>query len=390
MSQSDKPVVSIVNCAEYESVEGIAPSVQLACDLIGGLESVIMPGDTVLIKPNLVLPFAYQTGATTNPNLVEALAIQCRQKGAKRIVIGDGSCVGTDTDDAFDACGYRALAERINAELVDFAKAEAVYVVNPLGKKMKRIAIPKAFIEANVVINVPVMKTHDSLEVTLGLKNMKGILQTRDKKRFHKWGLAQSIVDLNHIAKPDLTILDATVAMEGSGPAAGDPVNLGLLLASKDVVAIDAIALEIMGFGLDEVDYIALASQEGIGCADLAAIEIEGESLESVKRPFKRNSIDPSLLAEAGIELIGCDACSGCANALASFMGMLANMNALDSMRDTVFLYGQSVTELPEERTSGKRVIRVGSCTRKLVGYGHYLPGCPPYPYHMMSDLGLQ
>ena len=390
VSQSDVPVVSIVKCAAYDNVEEIAPFVRSACDLVGGLESVIMPGDTVLIKPNLVLPYAYQTGATTNPNLVEALAIQCREKGAKRIVIGDGSCVGSDTEQAFDACGYRAMAERIGAELVDFAKAESTYVVNPLAKKMKRIAIPNAFIEANVVIDIPVMKTHDSLEVSLGLKNMKGILQTRDKKRFHKWGLAQSIVDLNQIARPDLTVMDATVAMEGSGPASGDPVNLGLLLASKDVVAVDAVAIEVMGFGLDEVDYVALAAKSGIGCADLSQIEIEGEPIASVKRPFARTSIDPAVLADAGIELVACDACSGCANALSNFMGMLVKMGALEGMRDTVFLYGQSVEELPEERTAGKRVIRVGSCTRKLVGYGHYLPGCPPYPYHMMSDLGLE
>ena len=194
-------------------------------------------------------------------------------------------------------------------------------------------------------------------------------------------------MDLNQIARPDLTIIDATVGMEGSGPAAGDPVNLGLLLASKDVVAADAVALEVMGFGLDEVDYVAQAAEQGIGCADLARIEVAGLPIDEVRRPFKRNSLDDALLAGKGIELVACDACSGCANALASFMGMLANMDGLDAFRDTVFLYGQSVERLPEERVAGRRMIRVGSCTRRLAGYGHYLPGCPPYPYHMRDDL---
>ena len=389
MSQADKPVVSIVKCPDYDSLADVEPAVRRACDLVGGLESLIMPGDTVLIKPNLVLPFPYKTGATANPYVVEALALISREKGAKRIIIGDGSCVGNDTEKAFDACGYRELAERVDAELVDFTRAETIPVANPLAKKMKRIEIPRVFLEADVVIDVAVMKTHDCMEASLGLKNMKGLLQTRDKKRFHKWGLAQSIVDLGHIARPDFTVLDGTVGMEGSGPAVGDPVGLGLLLASKDVVAADTVALEIMGFALDEVEYIKLAGEAGLGCTDLDAIEIEGESIADVRRPFSRNSIDPDVLAQYGIELVACDACSGCANTLASLMAGLARRDALESMRDTVFLYGQSVSELPPERTVGKRIIRVGSCTRKLVGYGHYLPGCPPFPYHMMSDLGL-
>ena len=75
---------------------------------------------------------------------------------------------------------------------------------------------------------------------------------------------------------------------------------------------------------------------------------------------------------------------------MASFMAALVRAGTLETMCDTIFLYGQSVKELPPERTEGKRIIRVGSCTRKLVDYGYYFPGCPPYPYHMMSDLGLK
>lgn len=390
MSQSDVPAVSIVRCASYDNAEALRPAVERACDLVGGLESLIMPGDTVLLKPNLVRPQPYESGATTNPHLVEALAQLCLEKGARRIVVGDGSCIGASTEEAFDVCGMRAVAERTGCELVDFTKDEFSYVVNPLAKKMKRIRIPLAFVRANVVIDLPVMKTHDALEVTLGLKNMKGLLQPSDKKRFHKWGLAQSIVDLNQIARPDLTIIDGTVGMEGSGPAAGDPVNLGLLLASKDVVAADAVAMEIMGYMLDEVPYVRMAAEAGIGCADLSAIEIEGESLDEVRRPFKRHSIDTAMLEALGIELVACDACSGCANALASFVGSLARSGRLAEVADTVFLYGQSVAELSAEQVRGRRVIRVGSCTRRLVGYEHYFPGCPPYPYSMLADLGLE
>lgn len=390
MNQSDVPAVSIVKCSAYDSPDALRGPVERACDLVGGLESLIMPGDTVLLKPNLVNSMTYETGATTNPHLVEALVTLCREKGARRVVIGEGSCVGNRTEDAFESCGMNDIARRLGCELVDFTDCEFQYVANPLARKMKRIRIPVEFLRADVVIDLPVMKTHDALEVSLGLKNMKGLLQTSDKKRFHKWGLAQSIVDLNCIARPDLTIVDGTVGMEGSGPTGGTPVNLGLLLASKDVVAVDRVALEVMGFTLDEVPYIGMAGDAGIGCADLDRIELSGEPLDAVRHPFERNSIDPGLLEEMGIELIACDACSGCANALQSFMSSLARRGRLSDVRDTVFLYGQSVEELPAERVKGRRVIRVGSCTRRLVGYEHYFPGCPPYPYSMLSDLGIE
>ncbi len=389
MSQSDRPAVSIVRAVDCHSAEALLDPLKEACDLIGGLESLIMAGDTVLLKPNLVRPAHYTTGITTNPHLVEAAAILCRRAGAKRLVIADGACVGASTIEAFEQTGLTAVAERQRCELIDLANAPFEYVANPLAKKMKRIRIPKALLEANVVVNMPVMKTHDALEVSLGLKNMKGMLQTDDKKRFHKWGLVQSIIDLNHIVLPELTIMDGTIAMEGVGPTAGDPVNLGLILASKDTVAVDTVACEIMGFTLDEVGYVRKAGEAGLGCADLDAIEIEGMAVQDARRPFKRSEIDSELLAEYGIELYACDACSGCANAVQNFICHMAKQGKMEALRDTILLYGQSVEELPVEATAGKRVIRLGSCTRKLVGYEHYYPGCPPFLFAMLDELGI-
>lgn len=389
MSQSDKPTVSIIQCEKVDDAEALLAPTKEALDLIGGLESLIMPGDTVLLKPNLIRPMEYTTGATTNPYLVEAVATLCKEAGARRIVIADGSCVGASTEEAFDVTGLRAIADQHGYELIDFTHAPFQYVVNPLAKKMKRIRLPQAFLEANVVIDLPVMKTHDVLEISLGIKNMKGLIQTNDKKRFHKWGLVQSLVDLIQIAKPDLTLIDGTVGMEGSGPTWGEPVNLGLLVASKDVVAADAIAADIMGYTLEEVEYICAASEAGVGCCDIEQIEVLGLTVDEVRHPFRRSSIDPALLEELGIKLYPMDACSGCANAVQNFLGFLANHNRLEEMRDTILLYGQSVKELPEDITEGKRVIRIGSCTRPLVGYGHYFPGCPPFLYPMLQELGL-
>lgn len=349
-----------------------------------------MAGDTVMLKPNLVCPADYRTGIVTNPHLVEAAAMLCHKAGAKRIIIADGACVGVSTEEAFEVVGLRDVAARQKCELVDLANAPFEHAMNPLGKKMKRIRIPRVFLESNVVINMPVMKTHDALDISLGLKNMKGLLQTDDKKRFHKWGLVQSIIDLNQLAKPELTIMDGTIAMEGLGPTAGEPVNLGLILASKDVVAIDTVAREIMGFSGDEAAYIGLAGEAGIGCADLSEITIEGIPLDQARHPFKRAQLEPAVLAEFGIDLYADDACSGCANAVQNFLGHMMKQGQLEELRDTVLVYGQSVRELPVERVQGKRVIRLGSCTRKLSAYENYYPGCPPYLFAMLADMGLK
>lgn len=376
-----EPKVSIVKCPIINQVKEVKKAVREATDLIGGLESIITPGDNVLIKPNFICAADYTTGATTNPNVIFAIAELCREVGAKQITIAEGSAIGHNTDKVFDSLGLRELAEKYDCKLVNFHKDEFTYVVNPQARNIKRIRLPRTFIESNVVINVPVMKTHDALAVTLGLKNMKGIIHTSDKKRFHKWGLAQTVVDLGHLAMPELTIVDGTVALEGMGPVVGKPVGLGLLLASSDTIAVDRVCLEVMGFNLEEVEYIRLAGEQGLGCTDLDKIRIKGEDLENVKRPFERLSLDHRLLEEMGINLVACDACSGCNNVVSSYLYGLHVKGQLERLRGSTLIYGQN-PYIPEDAT--EKIIRLGVCTRNIrIDEGIYIPGCPPHPMHI-------
>jgi uncharacterized protein (DUF362 family) len=388
-----KTRVSIVKCREYEEFEAVKIAVKQVTDFIGGLESIISPGDQVLLKPNLLCAANYQTGATTNPNIIFAVAELCREVGAKRVIIAEGAAIGNDTDQVFDVLGIRELAARYQCGLVNLLKDEFQYVVNPLGRKIKRIKLPRTFIESNVVINLPVMKTHDALAVTLGLKNLKGIIHSSDKKRFHKWGLAQAVVDLGHLALPELTIMDGTVALEGVGPVVGNPVGLSLILASTDTIAVDRVSMEIMGFGLEEVDYLRMAGEQGLGCMDLSQITVVGEELALVKRPFARLSLDLDLLNRLGISLLDCDACSGCHNAINAYLYNLQNKGHLDKLRDCTLIYGQNASEGNLSKGDG-RVIRLGICTRNLPGAGGiYIPGCPPHPLHIddfLAGKGLE
>ncbi|HBF38449.1 MAG TPA: hypothetical protein DDW50_14165 [Firmicutes bacterium] len=385
------PKVSIVRCADQHQFDAVKESVIQATELIGGLESLITPGDHVMLKPNFICEADYKTGATTNPNVVFAVAELCKEMGAKKVTIAEGSAIGTDTDKVFDALGIRELARQHQCDVVNLIKDEFTYCMNPLGRNIKRIRLPRTFIESNVVINIPVMKTHDALAVTLGLKNLKGIIHQSDKKRFHKWGLSQTIVDLGHLAMPELTIIDGTIALEGMGPVVGKAVNLGLLLASTDTVAADRVAMEIMGFELSEVEYIKLAGEQGLGCTDLAQIKIVGQSLESVKRPFERLSLDPQILEEMDIRLVACDACSGCNNAISSYLYDQYLKGTLEKLRGCTLIYGQN-PYIPEGNHG--KIIRLGVCTRNVkMEQGIYVPGCPPHPMHIddfVSGKGLE
>ena len=100
-----------------------------------------------------------------------------------------------------------------------------------------------------------------------------------------------------------------------------------------------------------------------------------------------RNTVGREVLAEHGIELVAEGACSGCANAVTSLLTARQKAGGLDALRDTVLMFGPCAERLPEKRTAGKRVVRVGSCTRGLAGYGHYVPGCPPFLYGRPEEL---
>jgi uncharacterized protein (DUF362 family) len=139
----------------------------------------------------------------------------------------------------------------------------------------------------SAVISAAKMKTHMATKVTLGMKNMFGLLPDKFKGKFHMNGISKVVVDINTVIKPALTVIDGFVAMEGRGPTDGTPVKMDLIIAGKDVVATDATAARVMGFDPHEISHIRTAAQKGLGNID--NIEIVGSKLEDVKRVFKRS-----------------------------------------------------------------------------------------------------
>jgi uncharacterized protein (DUF362 family) len=381
-----KTLVSITKSDSADEFDDVNKAVSDSLKLIGGLETFITSGLSVLIKPNVLYTMKYESGAVTNPNVVRSICRLAKNAGARKITIAESSVIGCNTQDAFDASGYTELAREEKVELIDLKKAKTLYMGIPNGVIFRRMEIPEIIFKADVIINVPVMKTHDMLPVTLGLKNMKGVIKDKDKKRFHVWGLAQSIIDINKLVLPQLTVIDGTVAMEGLGPVHGTPVNLGVIISSFDTVAADTVAASVMGIDPANVEYIQLAAKQGLGCADLSEIEVSGLSIEQVKRPFQLLSLDIEKYArEYGIRFHESGACSGCRQTIETLLNNYMKGN-LDLLKDYTVIYGQTVK--PPKKVEGK-LLNFGTCTRKYKNQGDYIPGCPPMQEHVLEYFGL-
>ena len=146
--------------------------------------------------------------------------------------------------------------------------------------------------EADVIISVPVLKTHDQAEMTLSLKNMKGLIHDKDKKELHRRGIFKGVADVVSALEPDLTIIDGLIGQEGLGPLYGIPVRLGLLLASRDLVAADSVASVLAGFEPAEIGTTVYAARKGLGTMKLDEIDVVGEPLDRVRRRFMRSHED--------------------------------------------------------------------------------------------------
>jgi len=380
-----KITVSLTKCKKIDEFDSVYKAVADSIRLIGGLVSLISRGDKVLIKPNVLSSYDYRSGAVTNPYVIKALCRLVRDEGATRLVIAEGSNVGSKTNRAFATSGIQKIADEEKVELIDLKSAKTIYMGIPNGRIFRRIEIPEVVMQADVIINVPVMKTHDVFPATLGLKNMKGVIQEKDKKRFHKWGLAQSIVDLNKLVLPQLTVIDGTVGMEGMGPAHGTPVNFGVIVSSSDTVAADTVAASVMGIDPVDIEYIQLANKQGLGCADLSQIEVTGLSIEEVKRPFKRIQLDFETYRKKGIEIYEAGACSGCHHIVeALLVDYLKKEDKIDLLKGHTLIFGQTVK--PPKKIK-KKLLNFGLCTKKYKDQGEYIPGCPPFPDDVLEYL---
>jgi uncharacterized protein (DUF362 family) len=241
--------------------------------------------DRVLIKVNFITTKNWKTGATTDPLVVEALVHKLRDLG-KEVMIVESDAQTTNANKAWIASGMDYLGEQHNVPFINMRHVdEKVELDVRDGLVLKKIKVAKIATES-AIISAAKLKTHMSTQVTLGLKNMFGMLTTKFKGRYHLQGMDKVIHDINRTLPPQLTMIDGFIAMEGRGPVHGKPVKMDIVIASHDPVAADAVACKVMGFTPNEVDHIRWCHESGVG--NMENIDIVGEDIVDVKRIFQR------------------------------------------------------------------------------------------------------
>ena len=275
--QTDFPIVAIV-----KGERGHAP-VFKALDLID-YKSALAGYDIVLIKVNFITDKTWDTGATTDPIVVEAIIKKLKALHLKVYVVESDATI-TSADKAFEVTGMKDMCNRNGVEWLNLRYVKnRVKLAVPNGEVLKSITVPRLVTES-AIISAAKLKTHINTTVTLGMKNMFGLLPDKFKGKYHMKGISNVVVDINTVIKPALTVIDGFVGMEGQGPIDGSPVQMNLIIAGRDVVATDATAARVMGFNPFEIKHIRKAFEEGLGRSEAKVL---GEKLETVKRPFKQ------------------------------------------------------------------------------------------------------
>jgi uncharacterized protein (DUF362 family) len=250
------------------------------------IDEVLSEEKPILVKPNYIDASHPSTGITTDSRVIEGVIKFLKNRGVKKIVIGEGSGFG-DTFKAFKVAGVDEVAKRWNVGLVDLNKDEFVEVNPPSPLALKRVKIAKTALESTI-ISVPKLKPHRMTDVTLSIKNMMGVISP--KGSMHR-RLNKNIVDLASIVKPSIAVVDGIVAGEGHETSV-NPVEMNLIIAGTDPVAVDAVGAAVMGINPKNVKHLRLAERKGLGTCNLEQIEIVGEvgeSIENVKKKFRRS-----------------------------------------------------------------------------------------------------
>lgn len=263
-------------------------TVYKAVDLIGGLKDVVGDAPQVLIKVNFISTKTYETGVTTDPLIVEAL-IRKAKEFIDRIFVVESDATTTNADKACKATGMLDVCESNDVKFINLRREKEKVQLNIMSPEvLHKITVPKIVVESSI-IDVAKLKTHSETGVTLGMKNMFGLLPEKSKFKYHFRNISKVIVDINSVLKPRLTVIDGFYALEGRGPVSGSPVKMDLIIAGRDVVAVDATACRAMGIEPSEIYHIRRAYEKGFGEMRQEGIELIGNRLEEVARKFRRS-----------------------------------------------------------------------------------------------------
>jgi len=246
-----------------------------AVDALGGMGKFVSKKSVVMVKPNIGWNRTPEQAANTNPYVVEAVVEMCWEAGAKKVIVTDYAINTRSPQIAYRMSGIEEAAKRAKAkvEVPDERKFKEVDI--PEGEILKSWPIYKDALDVDVLINVPIAKHHSLTKLTLGIKNLMGLIQ--DRGDIHS-RIAQKLADLSTVIKPNLVIIDAYRILTAHGPNAGTPKDIklaGQVIAGTDPVAVDSYAATLFGHKGEDIGYVKTAYDMGLGEIDLSKVMIK-------------------------------------------------------------------------------------------------------------------
>ncbi len=263
--------VSLIRATSYDR-DALRSSVSTLLEPLGGIAAVVKPGDRVLLKPNFLTGSRPTKECVTRKEVVACVAEMVQEAGGKPF-IGDSPAFGSAKGVA-KANGYLPLAKALDLPIVEF-KGKAFNTQNP---NFRQLRLSKQALDADVVINLPKVKSHCQILLTMGVKNLFGCVPGKIKAWWHLEAgkhpdrFAEMLVETAKAIAPDLTIADGIIGHEGNGPSGGEPRDLGVLAASANVFALDRAIVEILNTNPEWVPTLVASKRLGV-CPELEEIE---------------------------------------------------------------------------------------------------------------------
>lgn len=373
---SDKK--ALVALAKEASIQD---SVTKVFDLMGGVTNMIKPGTTVMLKPNAGHASPADTSVCTNPEVVRAVIREVKKANPKSIVIAEAAAIGCDTMECYEVSGIADVAREEGVGLYDIKADKDLINVAVRGYRsnLHHVKLPRRLLEADHLINLPILKAHASMVFSCALKNIKGVVQDAVHLQMHQQNLTMAMMDVWSVCRADINIVDAIRPASGYSPHTPVPIEVDCIMGSYDPVALDRIACELVGIDPDGVDYFRVAQEAGLGTTNRDDIEVVGDKVADCYKKMWVPYLEDIRNRWPEYEVHCEGACSSCQALLTLNMETLKAIGVYDDNTDMVVVAGGRNTLSPD--TPDEKILLHGNCARKHLKEhpnAFFLQGCPP------------
>ena len=246
----------------------------------------------IFVKPNLSHP-EYLPGVVTSPELIKQIVGLLRD-GNNEVVVGESNGFNYPCWTAFDKTGVEAAVKAAGGTIINLSEDKVIEVKFPDGCPLRRLFLPKIVLDADAIVDLPLMKTHEFMVYSGAIKNLFGCVPSNKRIYLHPY-LPEVFYRLYSLFKPQLTIMDARIGIEGNGPTKGKPVKMGLILTSNDALAVDIVAAKVMMLDWKDTYLSYIAKRTGFNSEE---INVEGLQVTEVAKRFELPQIDLPVKAQ--------------------------------------------------------------------------------------------